>query len=109
MEEFKIKALFYFLYVAILFLAIYARYKNICECQDVKELPSDIVQILVLWLGGLISIGIIPVFKIALVVIISIIIKNLILYILPDTPIEKKKKRKKDKDCYDCNPYQKYL
>lgn len=92
------------LYFFLLFIALYARYKNICECQEAGEMFSDFLQILIIGLGGWYYLGATQLFKLGLVILVSIIVKNGTFYFSKN----KKEPKQKDEDCEDCNPYQRY-
>ena len=88
----------YVIFFSLIGLAVFARYKNTCNCQEDEEKWMDITQIIVMGLGLSFFIGINNSLKATLVVLVSRIVVVFLFSFF-------KKKKEKKEDCEDCNPY----
>lgn len=92
------------IYAFIIIIACIARYRNICKCNDDKKRITDIIQILIFCIGLYYIIGINNIFKIIILLIISIIIRNILEFIFLRNKKINNDESKGD-GCDDCNPY----
>lgn len=94
------------LYILMILLFIIARIKNVCEKNEKDEILGDVIQIIILSLGLHYLLGIVTIFKLALLIIFSIFIKYLIDFFYKK--IFKGKIKYSTENCSDCNPYKKW-
>ncbi|PHI06596.1 hypothetical protein [Fusobacterium polymorphum] len=95
------------LYFVIIVFMLIIRLKNVCEKNEKSETIGDVIQILILGLGIYYLINIKIIFQIILLLIISVFLKGIINFIIKKI-FYKEKEINKDKNCKDCNSYEKW-
>lgn len=96
------------IFTVFLFIAIGIILNNKCDCNEDKERPFDIIQLLIIYIIGIVWLDIKSIILFCLTILVSFIIKECLKQFI--NLFKKKKKIKITKEDCDCkNAYKRFL